>query len=222
LLESELRFGDRLVKGAPYAAQAVAEQSQVLADGTRITRQMKALLYRDSEGRTRREQTLSFIGQLVPGQSASPQMVFITDPLANAFYAINQGEKTARRMPWRPNAAPPPLPPPPATASAVVTESLGKKSIEGVEAEGTRTTITIPAGQIGNDRPLKIVSERWYSPDLQIVVLSTHTDPRLGEHSYRLTDIKRSEPARSLFEIPADYRLEKEGGRPGGPPRKPQ
>ena len=86
-------------------------------------------------------------------------------------------------------------------------ESLGRQSVEGVDAEGTRTTITIPAGHIGNERPIEIVSERWYSPELQTVVLSIRKDPMVGETTYRLTNINRSEPARSLFEVPTDYTL---------------
>ncbi|MGH9882249.1 MAG: hypothetical protein ACRD6N_12505, partial [Pyrinomonadaceae bacterium] len=93
------------------------------------------------------------------------------------------------------------------------TESLGKQNIEGVEAEGTRTTVTIPAGEIGNEREIEIVSERWYSPELQTIVMSRHSDPRFGENTYRLTNINRTEPARSLFEVPADYTV-KEAPKP--------
>ncbi len=82
--------------------------------------------------------------------------------------------------------------------------------IEGVEAEGTRTTMTIPAGEIGNERPIEIVSERWYSPELQLVVMTRHSDPRSGETTYKLTNINRTEPAKSLFEVPAGYTI-KEG-----------
>jgi TonB family protein len=95
-----------------------------------------------------------------------------------------------------------------------VTESLGKQTIEGVEAEGTRTTVTFPAGMMGNERPINIVSERWYSPELQTVVMTKHSDPRFGETSYRLTNINRSEPARTLFEVPSDYTLKAEESHP--------
>ena len=86
-------------------------------------------------------------------------------------------------------------------------ESLGKQTIEGVEAEGTRTTVTIPADEIGNELPIQIVTERWYSPELQTAVMTRHRDPRFGETIYRLTNINRSEPARTLFEVPADYTI---------------
>jgi hypothetical protein len=87
-------------------------------------------------------------------------------------------------------------------------EVLGKQTIEGIMAEGTKTTVTIPAGKIGNELPIHIVTESWYSPELQTLVLNRHLDPRMGETSFRLNGITRAEPARSLFEVPADYRME--------------
>ena len=87
-------------------------------------------------------------------------------------------------------------------------ESLGKQMVEGVEAEGTRTTITIPANQIGNERAIEITSERWYSEELAAVIMSRELDPRSGETRYRLTNLSRAEPSRSLFEVPSDYTVE--------------
>jgi hypothetical protein len=86
-------------------------------------------------------------------------------------------------------------------------EDLGQQTIEGVSATGTRTTTEIPAGAIGNEQPIKIVSEQWFSPELQVLVLTKHSDPRTGETTYRLTGIVRAEPARSLFDLPPDYTL---------------
>jgi hypothetical protein len=93
------------------------------------------------------------------------------------------------------------------------TESLGTQTIEGVTAEGTRVTLTIPAGEIGNTLPIEIVDEIWHSPELQIMVMTRHRDPRSGENTYRLTNLSRSEPDRSLFEVPADYSV-REGKMP--------
>jgi TonB family protein len=89
-------------------------------------------------------------------------------------------------------------------------ESLGKQTIEGVECEGTRSTTTIPAGEMNNELPINIVTESWYSPDLQVTVLRKFNDPRYGEDTYRLTNINRAEPAKELFEVPSDYTI-KEG-----------
>ncbi|MBL8191880.1 MAG: TonB family protein, partial [Acidobacteria bacterium] len=94
------------------------------------------------------------------------------------------------------------------------TESLGKQMIEGVEAEGKRTVTTIPVGAIGNERPIEIVSESWYSPELQTTVLSKRNDPTSGETTFRLTNIRRGNPDASLFQVPSDYTI-KEGGAGG-------
>jgi hypothetical protein len=92
-------------------------------------------------------------------------------------------------------------------ATKVTTESLGTKSIEGVMAEGTRTTSTIPAGAIGNLMPIEVVSERWYSKELQMPVLISRRDPRTGDSVYRLRNIVKAEPPQDLFTVPADYQV---------------
>ena len=90
-----------------------------------------------------------------------------------------------------------------------VSEPLGTRTIEGVEAEGTRSTFTIPARAIGNVNPIDVVTERWYSKELQMAVMVTRKDPRTGETNYRLTNIVRGEPSAELFEVPADYTIRK-------------
>jgi len=117
-----------------------------------------------------------------------------------------------------------PMPPPPPGAGMVIPrmggemakgqvnkESLGDQMIEGIQAEGTRTTFTIPAGQIGNEQPIQVINERWYSPELKVVVMTRHSDPRTGEEVYKLTNINRSEPPHQLFEIPSDYTVKESG-----------
>ena len=106
------------------------------------------------------------------------------------------------------------------TSSDGKTEDLGKMYIEGVQAQGTRTTTTIPAGDIGNERPINIVDERWYSPDLQMTIMTKHSDPMVGETSFSLKNINRSSPPPTLFEVPSDYTVNAgggRGGRSGGP-----
>jgi hypothetical protein len=103
------------------------------------------------------------------------------------------------------------------TAEAVVinagaknarTESLGTSQIEGVQAQGTRTVVTIPAGEIGNQAPIEMITEQWFSPELGTVVLSRRSDPRFGETTYRLQNIVRAEPSPELFQVPADYTID--------------
>jgi len=257
-LATEMSFGGKLVKNAPYSAQAVTESVQTLTDGNRIVNKSTAAVYRDSEGRTRREQTLKAIGPFA--NSGEPTVsVFINDPVAGTSYSLEPRTHTARKMMpmrfkmetkprivygragdkglenvyreapgqvilekgapleerYRVTAEADEVKRSLEAGSAMGfastrnragrTESVGKQFIGGVEAEGTRTTVTIPAGEIGNERPIEIVSERWYSPELQIIVMTRHSDPRFGENSYQLTNINRSEPARDLFEVPAGY-----------------
>ena len=87
------------------------------------------------------------------------------------------------------------------------TESLGQQAIGGVTAEGTRTTTVIAAGAIGNQQEIRIVSEQWFSPDLQVLVMTRHSDPRSGETTYRLSNIIRAEPGAGLFDVPPDYTI---------------
>jgi hypothetical protein len=226
---SEQLIGGTPVKGSPYSAQAVTETTQTLADGNRIVQKSTAMVYRDSLGRERREETLPAIGSFTP-QGDPPQIISISDPVAGVNYSLNSRDHVAIKLPALPPltqagaerklnvivnkagiaSAATAFPlmiyrasPKPNAASNI--EQLGWKLIEGVPAEGTRSTITIPAGQIGNDRPIDIVDEQWRSPDLQVIVYSKHSDPRFGETVYSLTNISRAEPPATLFQVPPDY-----------------
>jgi len=213
----------KVVKGAPYKAEAVTEITQSLADGNRIVRKTTSSVARDGEGRTRREANMAALGPLAPHDA--PRLVFIQDPVAGTTFVLEPGSHTARKLGFprgdgkgvrfegrAPDGGPGPrgrfFGRPHEMGEGKwdrQTESLGTQTIDGVEATGTRTTVTIPAGAIGNERAITIVSERWLSPELQAVVLSAHRDPRFGETTYRLTGITRGEPDKSLFEVPSDY-----------------
>ena len=217
----------KVVKGAPFTATASSETTQTLQDGTKIDRTTSSTLYRDSQGRFRRDVTLSGFGALQA--AGKPRTVtVIGDPVAGVHYVLDPEKKVAHKM----------TPPnggkngggangnaqafqqkmqqrmAKEEASGEVTKaSLGTQTIKenGLSAEGTRITRTIPMGQIGNSNPIQIVFERWYSPDLQIVVKSTRTDPRFGTTTYVLTNVQRTEPAPAMFTVPSDYTV-KEGG----------
>jgi hypothetical protein len=221
----------KVVMGAPFSATASSQTTQTLQDGTTINRTTSSVLYRDSQGRSRRDVTLSGFGWLQTSGKAHT-MIMIGDPVAGAHYLLDPEQKVAHKM----------TPPTGGKGGAssngnaqtfqqkmqqrmakeeasgqVKKESLGTQTIKenGLNAEGTRITRTIPAGQVGNDKPIQVVFERWYSPDLQIVVKSTRTDPRFGTTTYVLSNVQRTEPAAALFTVPSDYTV-KEGG-PGGP-----
>ena len=236
-LGAEAGMPGRVVKNAPYSADIVTETTQTLADGNHIRQSSTAKVYRDTEGRTRREQSLNALRSLAPSSNL-PQVVFINDPVAGFNYALNPQNRTATKSAWaRPGrggqaqSSSQPMARlrqqsangSPAiagrwghgAAGTLTPLSLGRQTIEGVPADGTRTTMTIAAGQWGNEQPIQIVTERWYSPDLQMVVLSKRTDPRMGETVTRLANISRVEPPSSLFEPPADYKVSDAGNRPG-------
>jgi hypothetical protein len=219
-------FELKTVTGAPYRAEAVTEVVQVLADGNRITHRSVAQVARDSEGRVRRESRLAAFGPMKPADL--PRLVFLHDPVAKTGWVLDLNERTARKLPAPPGfKAGESLPaeggPSPQMGIKIKRlkdgsegkeekkEELGSQTIEGLTVQGTRTTNVIPAGAMGNERSIEIVHERWYSPDLQAVVMSRHADPRMGETTYRLMNVQRGEPDRSLFAVPDDFKVQ-EGG----------
>lgn len=214
--------GGKTVAGAPFSATFSTQTTQALSDGNQIQRSSTGTLARDSQGRTRRDMTLSAIGLWAASGKISPHVVFINDPVASTNYILQPDAKTARKMDIRKHGGQHPngkFAPPPGSAGIqrdknIITTSLGTQSVNGVQAEGTRYTRTIPAGVMGNEKPIVITTERWYSPDLQTVVLTKRSDPRMGDTITQLTNIQRSEPDVTLFQVPSDYTV-KQGG-PGG------
>jgi hypothetical protein len=209
------------VTGSPYSAHAVTETTQVLADGNRIVRRTTTSTARDSKGRVRREQQgLALGGVMIEGP-----MVTIADPVARTHVTLDDDRRVAfvvstprfaggdgRAGAADPRPAPRSVVEPSRNAGIgdIRTETLGEREIEGVRAEGTRTTMTIPAQAIGNEAPITTVSERWFSRELQVVVFTRRSDPRFGETVYRLSNIVRAEPPAGLFAIPGDYRVEEQ------------
>ncbi len=219
------------VKNAPYRADQITEFTQTLGDGTRIHNEDRVTIYRDTQGRVRRE---------------TPEEISIWDPNAGLRYVLDPQKLTARTMQVSVSMKPgssgglyyfqqtgqAPMPPAGSglgdkirVASQTTTEdititltgktetmasnkeSLGTQVMEGVSAQGERQTRTIETGDIGNDRPIQIINERWYSPDLQVDVMTRRSDPRSGEEIMRLTNINRAEPDASLFQVPAGYQI---------------
>jgi hypothetical protein len=219
--------GNKVVKGAPFSATATTETTQILQDGTSIHRATTSTLYRDSQGRSRREMTLSGFGPLQA--SGKPRtMITIADPVAGLRYLLEADQKIARQMTTKAHNAPSAEQEQvfeqkmqarlqeQEASGRVKKESLGTQTINGVSAEGTRITHTIAEGEIGNDKPILIVFERWYSADLQVVVKSKRTDPRFGTTTYALTNVMRTEPAAALFTVPSDYTVQQGGPRNHG------
>jgi hypothetical protein len=220
-------FPGKPVAGAPYSGDQITEHVQTLADGNRIVNKTTRKVYRDSQGRTRTETSLPAL----PGGPPPPVMITIHDPVAGVTYLLDAEHKTAQKIvakvpPVQVQTGQelPPLPPPPPSlpgttgpvaivaAKAELTsraneqsQDLGSQTMEGVTVTGIRIVSTIPAGAIGNEQPIETASERWSSPALQVVVKSIHTDPRIGQTTELLENLKRTEPDSSLFQVPSDY-----------------
>lgn len=285
-----LRPAGQTVKGAPYSADEISESTQVLGDGTRIHNETRGKIYRDSEGRTRRESgdtatiidpvagtsyklntktmTVEKLMTMRSGSfsvsSDSSQSVHVSGTpanvnVSNGVITINRnGQVSTIPVPADGNWNSPDgtihvmtresmstgsngsatfgvkdgtitvttkdghtttLPMPQGGASMARidgvqgyafetggdAQSLGKQTVEGVLSDGTRRTTHLNAGAVGNDRPIDIVNERWYSSELQVEISNHHSDPRTGETSHRLTNINRGEPPAYLFQVPASY-----------------
>jgi hypothetical protein len=266
--EGVLVNGD--IKGAPYAADEITQFNQTLGDGTHIQRENKVAVYRDGQGRVRRE---------------TPSEITIMDPVAGASYSLNPTTMTGRKMTVSivshldgststmsvmaraPSAGDKakveeerfmvvtsegisPRRVVPVTvdekikadqeaaqaklggvfnyavsgnqagfavgggvtfkatsATLAAGEPIGQQMVEGVLCDGTRSTETIAAGAIGNDKPIQTVNEHWYSSELKTTVRTMRTDPRNGDETFRLTNIRRGEPGPDLFQVPAGYQI---------------
>lgn len=204
----------------PLTATEVYRSTQVLANGTRVDHTDTSLFYRDDRGRMRTE---------------SQGAIVIFDPVAGLSYLMRTSNKmysqsaignpnawtwvsaagteasvrpsAARQAPGDPAAAMAQrrfgLP-----ASQPVTEMLAPRIVNGIMANGSQVTITIPKGALGNDRDMRVVSERWYSDELKVLVKSVNTDPRYGVTTYDLTQVVQGPPNPALFQVPADYKLQ--------------
>jgi hypothetical protein len=212
---------DCVVRGAPYSAERVSEAVQVLADGNRIVTRTSEQLHRDAEGRSRVES--AWLGRT---------LVQIQDPVQNMSYRLHPAERAGLRMAM---GAPAPAArtaaaavsgaaavsigagkPAGQLASALAsatdtadsqrsTRSLGTRQFDGVTAEGTLQTTTIPAGTAGNTLPIVATTETWHARDLKLDLYVRTVDPRLGERVTRLENLRRGDPPASLFAVPADY-----------------
>jgi hypothetical protein len=239
----------QVVKGKPYSADTSTETVQTLTDGNRIVHHTVSKFYRDSEGRTRREETF---GNVDPEHPSSHEVkVFIDDPVNGTAYVLDPGSKSVEKLQHTirftasrngtddstktmfkvsrddeetaqraPGAMTVKIHDEHSSGSTnfdiqamddkrnVVNEDLGAKNIEGVDCNGTRKTITIPASEVGNEKPISIVTETWFAPTIGAVVQSTTDDPRYGKTTYQLTNVQTTEPVRTLFDPPADFKVD--------------
>lgn len=197
-----------IVTGVPFTAVEIGERVQVLADGNRITRPLSnSRISRDSEGRTRTDQSPFPIQPTGKNASSLPVVPEIYDPVAGYQYFLDTHNRIAHRF------SIPELPESfvnrilDLEANPPGAERLGTREIEGLIAEGTRRTMTIPSGAMGNDLPIENITETWFSHDLQLKVLSRTISSGSGENITALIDINLIEPDPELFKVPKGYTI---------------
>lgn len=221
-----------VITGQPYSAVQVSEHTETLANGTHIQQKWEsALLYRDSQGRTRTER-FTYAGALpVHTEEPGHRLVRISDPVAGYVYVLDiqrrvahrlkiltEGEALQRARSEESTEAPRPAHPVPANPTLnapserpqVKQETLGKDVTEGVEVAVRRMTMTTPEGLDGNDQPLVRVCENQYSEELKLTILSKCSDPRAGDSVTRLENLQRTDPDPALFQVPGDYKVVEE------------
>ena len=227
--DAGVMFGE-VVKGAPFTAQRTEESTQTLGDGTHINNKSSISYARDSAGRVRREDdewitiydpVANATYRLNKKNHTGSKVEFIRGAAKIRLDEINQeradelkaqSEKAlAEEKARQENSV---VISDQGTDGSVYSfrkdgteESLGSQVVNGVMADGMRTSYTIPAGDFGNDRPITSTTESWYSPDLHLTVMYKRSDPRGGDVTTQYTGIKRGEPDPSLFQLPAGYTL---------------
>jgi hypothetical protein len=197
-------IGAVLTNNLPYTLTRTSTIVQTLANGAIITRTFSVKSARDAEGRVYSEEHL-----------ASPSGVvnyIVFDPVARTNVTWNNRTKIAVVTHW---AAPESRhaagvdadrqPQNGRVPKGVTREDLGLRTIAGLEARGTRTTVIVPTGEVGNNRPFTVVSEKWISTRYEIPLLTVIDDPRSGKRTDEVTEFQPGEPDPALFKIPEGY-----------------
>ncbi len=227
---------ETITTGAPYSAQTLTETNQTLADGNRISRKTTGRVYRDGSGRVRREEDRQDGSVSVSIVDPIAGVSYVLDPNTRIAWKTptntvvtlmkSAADNDQQRLELERALAEKKM----AIARSggagpgsvmVARGGLEKtpegpfehRTIDGIAVEGRSGSKTIPAGEIGNERPITIVNEEWRSPELKVLVMTHHSDPRTGESTYQLTNILRGEPDATLFVVPAGYEIRETGVR---------
>ena len=213
------------IRDAPFSADGTTIVRQTLMDGTRIERTATARYYRDRQGRVRVEQAIRGLEPLNPASTSQMRITVWPDPAGWQAYTLDPLTRTANVGPRNlaglavgggDTFALPlggtrfllfhgALETHHGSRDAAVEKSLGSRQMSGVDTVGRRLTLIVPIAQIGNDRPIEVSEERWESPELNIVIYSRLSDPRIGVIEYRLSNVRRADPPPELFVVPNDY-----------------
>lgn len=196
------------ILNVPFSATVTTVWTQRLEDGTSITIQNHRVVMRDSHGRIFQERRT-----LVPKDSPDePPLRYteITNPLTHTRYICRPAFHICEEMGYFAPVKIVNIPAGPLDKDgkrALSREDLGKNNVSGLDVTGTRETMTIALGAIGNDRPISVTKEFWYSPQLGINIVVKRADPRSGTQTFTVSDISLAEPAPANFAIPAGFKV---------------
>jgi hypothetical protein len=206
------------IPGVPFSATALIENKQTMPDGSVSATRNVNLIGRDSRGRTHGEMRTRVPESI---KDMPPLLeVHLYDPQTRVQTVYEPGTRIARRslrpeprQQANPSAASNPM---------VKVEDLGSDTMENIDVKGTRRTVTIPAQMNTTGVDLTVVDEYWYSDDLHVNLLLRHNDPRTGEQTVTLTEVRREEPPQAFFEVPQDFKIVDMTPPPGAPAARPR
>ena len=188
------------IADAPFTAKVVVTWNEPLVGGGIVSRKYYTLVARDSQGRVHRE-----MRGFVPADSAEepPLRSFtILDPVSGTRTTCTKALMTCAASAFDANLV---LTENAADRGNVSGESLGQRTIEGLPTTGTRETVSNVSGPRGSSRLAVSHTDAWYSPDLQIDLSVTRTDPQSGVVTLNVTELVREEPDSTWLAIPSGY-----------------
>ena len=203
------------VAGAPFSAVSTTSFRQ----GNQIVHTFSMRLFRDSRGRTRSE-NVAMPNDAIVGATSPHGVIRIGDPVSGQLYILYPWQQAADVMPCQSGPADvmhPPVALPTQSDPNVKVTSLGEKTIDGIPVVGTRLVHTELLGAPLDQTSATFTVERWFSPDLGVVILTTHRSTISdGNSTNKLEHIVREEPDGALFTIPPGYtqQLVMPAGRP--------
>ena len=196
------------IPGKPFSAKSRTDWTRTLEDGTVVKTHLEANLGRDNQGRIYRERR-SFVPD-GSDQSSRLLSVMIYDPVAHTQTICPMATRHCIVTGYhgRTSFVPMSVGPFDKGTRYLTRDSIGTDVLDGLNVIGTRETITINAGVLGNERALVSTREFWYSPDLETNLSITRKDPRLGKQVIHLSEISRTEPDSAKFQVPAGFTVE--------------
>lgn len=232
-----------VVKDAPYSAEVITISEAVQPSGQKVPSERHGRQYRDAQGRTRTEigipNTADGLPAIVTISDPSQQAIITLDPKDKTARVVHLARSASAPDTGTPAAAASPVLPGPANpvsaaatrtpsgaapsgptlmafgaANPPKTETLGTKEMEGMTVTGTRTIFTSAAPAGGEAKPFSSIADRWFSPDLQVVVWNEHTDSRGSHFVQKLVNIVRTEPDAALFQVPPGYTVKERTPQP--------